>query len=94
MDENGGGRLDRIERTLEKLAAEHEEMWQWHQQFQQDIQVLLRAQAVFQEELEKLGHRVDRLTAHDELQDRQIQALNDRVDLLVSAIGEWLRSGK
>ena len=91
MAENGGGHVDRVE--------------QEHEQFRQELQMLLRAQVVFQDTLEKFGaqmeemkrrfdqlsDRVDRLVAHDELQDRQIEALNGRVDALVSAIGEWIR---
>ena len=99
MADNGTARLDRIERALEMLIADHE-------QFRDEHKRLLTAQVLLQDSLEKLGTRVDTLAAkvdklveHDAAQDRAIEAnresikaLDGRVDALVSAIGEWLRS--
>jgi len=91
MGDNGTARLERIERALELLLADHE-------QFRDEQKRLLTAQVLFQDSLEKLGSRVDKLVEHDSVQDRliaenreNIKALDRRVDALVSAIGEWLR---
>jgi hypothetical protein len=85
---NGTGRLDRIERTLDRMAEE----------FRRDHQQLLKAQVILQDELERQiardklqDERIEKLIEHDHLQDERIKALDARVDALVSAIGELIR---
>jgi hypothetical protein len=91
-EENGTGRLDRIERLLELLVSDHE-------QFRQDLKQLLIAQVLMQDNLEKLQKRTEENTRQLEImrekdrdQDRRTAALDERVDKLVIAIGEFLRS--
>ena len=88
---NGTGRLDRIERMLDRMAEAHEE-------FRRDHQQLLKAQVILQDELERQvardklqDERIEKLIEHDHLQDERIQALDARVDALVSSIGELIR---
>jgi len=91
-EENGTGRLDRIERALELLISDHE-------QFRQDLKQLLIAQVLMQDNLEKLTKRAEENTRQLEIvrerdrdQDKRITALDERVDKLVVAIGEFIRS--
>ena len=92
-EENGSRdtRLDRIERALELLISDHE-------QFRVDLRQLLTAQVLQKAEIEEhtkqilaqseqignLGDQIGNLRAKD-------AALDERVDKLVSAIGELVR---
>lgn len=89
---NGTGRLDRIERALELLISDHE-------QFRHDLKQLLIAQVLMQDNLEKLQKSIEEnsrqleiVREKDKDQDQRIAALDERVDKLVSAIGELIRS--
>lgn len=91
-EDNGSGRLDRIERALELLISDHE-------QFRHDLKQLLIAQVLMQDNLDKLQKRVEDNTRQWEMmrekdkdQDKRISALDERVDKLVIAIGEFIRS--
>jgi len=86
MPENGGRetRMDRIERVLEFLIADHEQFRQGHKQ-------LLVAQVVQQDEIRKLiehSHGVDRRIDELRQHGREVEG---RVDKLVSGIGEFMR---
>ncbi len=91
---NQNTRLDRIERALELLIADHE-------QFRVDHQQLLTAQVVQQGEIEKLlaitqehtrqiEAERDQIDAHRQLQREGQAALDKRVNDLVSAIGDLI----
>ena len=91
MADNGTARLDRIERALELMIADYEV-------FRDEHKRLLTKQVVLQDALE-------RLTAHDAAQDKRIEAhdreleehrrsmraLNERMDAMISALGDSLR---
>jgi hypothetical protein len=78
-DEDGGrdARLDRIERIMETMAADSE-------QFRADHKQLLIAQVLQKD-------AIDQLLKVTQDHTRQIGALDQRVDNLVSAIGEFVR---
>jgi peptidoglycan hydrolase CwlO-like protein len=99
MSDNGTARLDRIEKALELLIADHE-------QFRDEHKALLRSQVILQDNLEKL-------VKHDAVQDRRLESvdrrlesaereiaenrenqkrMDERVQALVSAIGDYLRA--
>lgn len=90
IEENGSrdSRLDRIERALEMFVADHE-------QFRQDHKPLLTAQVVQQAEIKDLVKIVQAHTAQLQEQGRHLRELgegvNERIDKLVSGIGEFIR---
>jgi len=69
-------RMDRIERTLELLVADHE-------QFRADHKQLLIAQVLQKDEIDELLKVTKEHTT-------QITALDGRVDKLVSSIGDLI----
>lgn len=100
---NGTARLDRIEKILEMFIADHERIRQEHQEFQEaferDLKQLLIAQVLMNDSLQKLEKRMaentgqlEILRERDKDQDARIAALDARVDKLVIAIGELIRS--
>src|SRR5579863_2883726 len=104
-EENGTGRLDRIEKILDMFIADHERIRQAAATQRFSGGVRARSQAVadcavlMQDNLEKLSNKVDENTRQLELmrekdrdQDKRISALDERVDKLVIAIGEFIRS--
>jgi hypothetical protein len=93
---NGTARLDRIEKILEMFIADHD-------RFRQDIKDLLRAQVLQADEIDKLWQTVREHSRQIEEQrkqreqDRQQELersrrLEERIDNLVIAIGELIRS--
>jgi hypothetical protein len=75
-DENGGGtsaRLDRIERILEQTVITVDRLADKIEYLTSETKMLLRAQVVMQERMDKWEQRQ--------------AALDERVDKLVSAIG-------
>jgi bisphosphoglycerate-independent phosphoglycerate mutase (AlkP superfamily) len=78
-DENGNrdARLDRIERIMETMAADHE-------QFRADYKQLLIAQVLQKDAIDQL------LTVTQE-HTRQIAALDSRVDKLVFSIADLIQ---
>ncbi len=87
-DENGSRdtRLDRIERALELLISDHE-------LFREEQKSLLRAQVLQQDQIEKTWAAIQAHTQQIELLRQKDEALDGRVDRLVSAIGELVRRG-
>ena len=77
-------RLDRIERALELLIADHE-------QFRADHKLLLTAQVLQKDEIEKLLAVTQEHTRQLTAEAEHRRALDARVDALVSAIGEVVR---
>ena len=76
-DDNGDNpRLDRIEKIMEVLANVQRDM-------QTDLQVVLRAQVVMGDQLNKLTERVDKLAEHGRHTDERLNALIAVVDSLV-----------
>lgn len=97
-EENGNrdSRLDRIERALETLIADHE-------QFRQDHKQLLTAQVLQQDAINGLFKIVQAHTVQLEQQTKQLEeqgrqlrelgaGLNERIDKLVSGFGEFIRN--
>ena len=93
---NRDTRLDRIEKALELLLDDHE-------QFRVDHKQLLSAQVLLNDSLDKLLQTTQEHTKQIEAQGRQLAAeadarrekdapLDGRVDMLVSAIGELIRT--
>ena len=81
-EENGTGRLDRIERILDalavKLAATNDEFDRMREEHDRDYKQLMTAQVLMQDNL--------RILVENQ------QHFDQRVDKLVSAIGEFIRS--
>ena len=94
MPEGNGSRdtrLDRIERALELMIDDHE-------RFRHDLQQLLTAQVLQKDALEQQTLQIEQHTRQIEQHTRQIEAmrakdavLDERVDKLVSAIGDFVR---
>src|SRR5436309_11193461 len=91
-EENGTGRLDRIERALELIIADHE-------QFRHDLKQLLTAQVLLVDQLDKLSGIVQKNSQQIQEHSKQLEIhhqndreLDERVDKLVSAIGEFVRT--
>jgi hypothetical protein len=109
-EENGTGRLDRIEKILDMFISDHERIRQEHQEalqlhrdfqeeFERDLKQLLIAQVLQADEIEKLWKTVReqsvQIAEHSQRfeQDRhRSKELDERVDKLVIAIGEFIRS--
>jgi|SRR5256885_1838453 hypothetical protein len=97
---NGTGRLDRVERLLESLALafdrmreEHDRMREEHdrtrEEHDRDYKQLMTAQVLMQDNLRLLTERMeDNLRVQRESQ----KYFDERVDKLVSAIGEFIRT--
>lgn len=76
-------RLDRIERALEMLIADHE-------QFRLDQRELLTAQVIQSQQIGDLLKITQKHTRQFEKQDVKIAALDARVDKVVLAIGDLI----
>lgn len=99
---NGDTRLDRIERAIElfiddheRLRANHERLRAAHEEFARDLQLLLTAQVLQKDALEQQAKIVEQhtrqLEAEGKARREKDAALDDRVNNLVSAIGEFIR---
>lgn len=86
---NGGGRLDRIERVLELLAKNQLAMQEEHRE---EFKKLMTWQVLTQDKIEKLATKIDKLGEKLNQQADMQAALDARVDKLVIAIGEFIRS--
>ena len=84
-EENGTGRLDRIERALELMISDHE-------QFRHDLKQLLTSQVLLSDQIDKLSKVVQEHSRQLEIHREKDKKLDERVDKLVSAIGEFVRS--
>lgn len=89
-EDNGTGRLDRIERTLELLAEHQVKLEQNQEAFQRDLQQLLTAQVIQGDQLGELRKTVEENTRQIVLLREKDAALDQRVDNLVSAIGDLI----
>lgn len=74
--DNGSPRLDRIERLLEALVDDHEKLVDQHPKFADEHRMLLRAQVV-------LTERVDKLAQAQPHTDERLNALSSVVDDIV-----------
>ncbi len=102
MADNGSGRLDRIESWVERIQQAHEEFVHEHKQLlraqvvlQDNIEKLsakvdrlVEHDAVQDRLIGENRERLDRFAAERKERD---EALDERADKLVSAIGEWIR---
>jgi len=75
-NENGSSRLDRIERILELLVDDHV-------QFREEHKLLLTAQIVLTDRLDRLTGRVDKLAEAGKATDERLNALITIVDGLI-----------
>ena len=73
---NGASRLDRVEKLLQKLPDDHFEFFEEHK-------LLLRAQVVLTEKVDKLAEKVDKLAEAGQHTDERLNALISVVDGLV-----------
>ena len=86
MPEDNGNRdtrLDRIERALELILSDHV-------QFREEQKALLQAQILQQDQIEKTWAAINATTKQIELLRAKDEALDARVDKLVSAIGKFI----
>lgn len=85
-EENGSRdtRLDRIERALELMVDDHE-------RFRHDLRQLLTAQVLQKDALEQQTRQIEQHTLQIEAMRAKDAALDERVDRLVSAIGDFIR---
>lgn len=81
---NRDTRLDRIEHALELMISDHERFREQHEQFRVDLQQLLTAQVVQNENHSR------QIAAESKERQAKDAALDARVDKLVSAIGEFI----
>jgi hypothetical protein len=87
VSENGANRLDRIEAILGNLAAEHVQLVHHHQEFAKEHKLLLTAQVV-------LTERIDKLAAHIEsILDAQAHD-RGRLDALIAVVDDLVRREK
>lgn len=88
-DNNGGSRLDRIEKIVEVIANVQRDM-------QQEHQLLLRAQVAQADEMQQLRKRTEELSQRTEEQFRSLAAAQQRMDdaltALMGTVDEILRS--
>jgi hypothetical protein len=91
--ENGKGRLDRIERILDalavKLAATNDDFARMREEHDRDYKQLMTAQVLMQDNLRILTENTQE---NLRMQTENQKHFDQRVDKLVSAIGEFIRS--
>lgn len=82
-DSNGQGqtRLDRIEEMIERHVIANEAA---HDVFRAEHKLLLTAQVVFQENLNKLENNLNRL-------DLKMLETTEKLDALIQTVDEWIR---
>jgi hypothetical protein len=82
-DSNGQGqtRLDRIEEMIERHVMANEAA---HDAFRAEHKLLLTAQVVFQENLNKLENNLNRL-------DLKMLETTEKLDALIQTVDEWIR---
>jgi hypothetical protein len=83
-EDNGRGRLDRIEAILERLAQAQERD---HEEFMRDHKQLMTWQVLMQE---KMDRWTEQNNAERSAQRETNAALDARVDKLVSSIGQLI----
>lgn len=85
---NGSGRLDRIEALLEAMIEHHDS----------EFKKLLTWQVLMQDKMDKFQDRMDKFHEHFEAEERirreTDRAQAERVDRLVSSIGELVATMK
>lgn len=83
-EQNGTGRLDRIERALELLIDDHV-------QFREEHKQLLAAQVVLTDRLDKLTVRVDKLAdSVEELREMGVHT-DERLNALIKVVDDIVR---
>lgn len=92
-DGNGTGRLDRIERILDavavKLAATNDQFDRMREEHDRDYKQLMTAQVLMQDNLRIL---TEKMQENLRIQTENQKYFDERVDKLVSVIGEFVRS--
>ncbi|MDQ6678659.1 MAG: hypothetical protein M3Z09_15365 [Acidobacteriota bacterium] len=79
---NGAGdpsssRLDRIEAIMDTMAADHE-------QFRQEHKMLLRAQVIMQNTMERIAEK------HERLAEAQRNS-EEKLNVLLATVDDWIR---
>src|SRR5438045_1582762 len=101
-DTNGNenaSRLDRIERIIEALATTQAHINNTQAEIQQDLKIILRAQVVMSDNLEKLttqvkegfaqiATRMDELAAAQKRTEESLQRTDARMDALILTVDE------
>ena len=91
-DENGTGRLDRIERILDavtvSLAATNDGFTRMREEHDRDFKQLMTAQVLMQDNLRIMA---EKMQDNQKIQVENQKQFDQRVDKLVSAIGEFIR---
>ncbi len=83
---DGTGRLDRVERLLESLAVAFDHMREEHDR---DYKQLMTAQVLMQDNLRILA---EQMQENLRIQRESQTYFDERVDKLVSAMGEFIRT--
>jgi hypothetical protein len=83
-DQNGASRLDRIERALELLIDDHV-------QFREEHKLLLTAQVVLTDRLDKLTQRVDKLAESVDKLGALGAHTDERLNALITIVDGMIR---
>lgn len=83
-EQNGSGRLDRIERAIELLIDDHV-------QFREEHKLLLAAQVVLTDRLDKLTQRLDKLTERVDKLAEMGAHTDERLNALITIVDGLVR---
>lgn len=95
---NGNSRLDRIERALDLLIAdhvqfreEHKQLQEGHKWFQEEHKRLLTAQVVLTDRMDKLTQRIDKLAERVDRFAELGAHTDERLNALIRVVGGIVR---
>ncbi len=88
MPQDNGNERDAWLDALEKRQAEFD---RWQTAFERDLQLLLTAQVLQKDALDRHEYEMADLRAHGKRVDERIDKLGERIEQLVSGIGEFIR---
>jgi hypothetical protein len=87
-DLNGSSRLDRIERLIEALVDDHIKLVDEHLKFQQEHKLLLTAQVILTERVDKLAENVEKMRV--EFAEAQ-RHTDERLNALITVVDGMVR---
>lgn len=104
-DNENGTRIDRIERVLELLVKnqlatqehhdqEFKQLMIWQVRTQDQIEKLTQQVGRVAEKIDRIAESVDRIAQKVDRNSEMQAAFDQRVDKLVSAIGEFIRASQ